>query len=250
MTRDQHKAGAVGLGVVGVLALVGASLLWPPTTEPAAAGSRPAPEVESRASQNGDVAPDVNSIGSVEEPLLAPSPDDGAERLATTSARLEDRTIERTPGPVGLRIDALQVSADVLGAGGLPNGEMEVPDNIHDVAWFEFGPSPGQPGSAVLAAHVDLAGAGPGVFFGLHKLERGDLVIVDYSDGSAATFEVVDGARYQKEQLDTDRIFSRSGPPVLTLITCGGAFNPSIGRYDSNVVVYAVPLADATGQPS
>jgi hypothetical protein len=46
---------------------------------------------------------------------------------------------------------------------------------------------------------------------------------------------------YEKNELPLDIIFSREGPPVLTPITCGGGFNSEIGRYDSNVVVYAVP---------
>jgi hypothetical protein len=29
----------------------------------------------------------------------------------------------------------------------------------------------------------------------------------------------------------------------LVLITCGGSFNPDIGRYRQNIVVYAVPVA-------
>jgi len=33
-----------------------------------------------------------------------------------------------------------------------------------------------------------------------------------------------------------------AGSPVLTLITCGGSFSESTRHYDSNVVVYAVPV--------
>jgi hypothetical protein len=47
---------------------------------------------------------------------------------------------------------------------------------------------------------------------------------------------------YGKTELPTDRIFAREGSPVVTLITCGGAFNPSVGSYEDNVVVYAVPV--------
>ena len=66
----------------------------------------------------------------------------------------------------------------------------------------------------------------------------------------AQQFEVVDGAAYHKRELDRERIFMRNGPPVLTLITCGGDFNPSIRRYDSNVVVYAVPITVTEEDPT
>lgn len=119
------------------------------------------------------------------------------------------------------------------------NGQMDVPDNVTDVAWYEYGPRPGEAGSAVLAAHVDLAGRGYGVFFDLRELDVGDTIIVIGADTTEYPFRVVARAAYDKDTLPLDVIFSREGPPVLTLITCGGGF--SRGRYDSNVVVYAVP---------
>ncbi len=119
---------------------------------------------------------------------------------------------------------------------------MDVPSNVQDVAWYQFGPSPGQAGSAVLAAHVDLASQGAGVFFNLRDLEPGDIVEVDYDDGSRQTFRVEARVRYDKGEIPLDVIFATDGPPVLTLITCGGGFNPSIESYDSNVVVYAYPI--------
>ncbi len=152
--------------------------------------------------------------------------------------------------PVGLRIEKLSVDAPVDAYGvDQRTGEMAVPDNVTDVGWYKFGPSPGEPGSAVLAAHVDLASSGPGVFFDLRTLEEGDSVVVSYEDGSESSFRVVARVNYEKDELPLDVIFSREGPPVLTLITCGGGFNRNIARYDSNVVVYAVPKSVDNASP-
>lgn len=49
-------------------------------------------------------------------------------------------------------------------------------------------------------------------------------------------------ANHLKTELLLDAIFSREGDPVLTLVACGGGFSRSTGSYDSNVVVYAVPV--------
>lgn len=143
--------------------------------------------------------------------------------------------------PIGLRIPALDQEAAVNPAGVASNGDMEVPANVTDVAWYKYGSAPGEPGSAVLAAHVDLAGQGPGVFFELRDLEPGSVIFVDFDDGSSEAWVAEARTIYDKEELPTDAIFSREGPPVLTLITCGGGFNEQARRYDSNVVVYAVP---------
>jgi hypothetical protein len=80
-------------------------------------------------------------------------------------------------------------------------------------------------------------------------LEEGDRVAVSYDDGSETGFRVVARVTYDKDELPLDVIFSREGPPVLTLITCGGGFNTNIGSYDSNVVVYAVPDLDDRTTP-
>jgi LPXTG-site transpeptidase (sortase) family protein len=145
--------------------------------------------------------------------------------------------------PVGLRIATIDVDAPVIPYGvDRRTGDMDVPENVTEVAWYEYGPRPGDPGSAVLAAHVDLAGQGPGVFFDLSVLEPGDRVFVEYEDGDAVEFRVIARVVYDKDEIPLDVIFSREGPSVLTLITCGGGFNRQVRSYDSNVVVYAVPV--------
>ncbi len=165
-----------------------------------------------------------------------PSKEDPGDR-STREAAVAD--------PIGLRIDKLGVDAPVVAYGVDGSGQMAVPDNVTEVGWYRFGPAPGEGGSAVLAAHVDLAGSGPGVFFELDTLEIGDRLSVVHADGRETRFRVIARTTYEKTELPLDVIFSREGPPVLTLITCGGAFNTSIKRYDSNVVVYAVPDGDA-----
>jgi hypothetical protein len=151
--------------------------------------------------------------------------------------------VPEAPAPVALRIDGIEVAAPVAAFGvDRRTGEMEVPGNVREVAWYRYGPSPGQAGSAVLAAHVDLASQGAGIFFRLEELEPGDLIEVEYEDGTTGMFAVEARVRYPKSEIPLDVIFATEGPPVLTLITCGGGFNPSIQSYDSNVVVYAYPV--------
>lgn len=128
------------------------------------------------------------------------------------------------PKPTGLHIEAIGVSADIKPHGvDRSTGQMDVPHNVFDVGWYMYGPSPGDPGSAVLAAHVDLYGQGPGVFFDLDRLEPGDVISVSFDDGTDALFDVWAATTYRKDQLPTDVLFNRDGPPTLSLVTCGGA---------------------------
>ncbi|MFP3915343.1 MAG: class F sortase [Actinomycetota bacterium] len=152
--------------------------------------------------------------------------------------------------PQRLRIPAIGVDAPV-GPYGVDagTGQMAVPADTTEVGWYRFGPSPGQPGSAVLAAHVDLAGQGPGVFFRLAELEPGDRIEIVTDEGEARVFSVEARATYRKDELPSETVFSREGDPVLTLVTCGGAFDPAASRYDSNVVVYARPVDERLDSP-
>ena len=147
--------------------------------------------------------------------------------------------------PVALRVNSIGVDAPIVPKGvDRRTGQMAVPSNVRDVAWYRFGSRPGENGSAVLAAHVDLASQGPGVFFDLRTIEPGATVEVEFSDGSVSLFRVEARTVYEKDKLPLETVFAKVGSPVLTLITCGGGFSESSGAYDSNVVVYAVPIAD------
>ena len=145
------------------------------------------------------------------------------------------------PKPIGLRIDALGIeSAAVRTVGVEDSGEMEVPAPT-EVGWYGFGPSPGESGSAVLAAHIAADGV-DGVFRYLTDLDPGDRVEVVFDDGSTEAFEIVELRQYDKDELPLDDLFARDGDARLALVTCGGDFNPSLLSYEDNVVAYAEPV--------
>jgi LPXTG-site transpeptidase (sortase) family protein len=145
------------------------------------------------------------------------------------------------PVPVSITIDGAQVlDAPVIPVGVLENGEMEIPGRL-EVGWYQYGPRPGEEGSSVLAGHIAFDNR-PGVFRRLASVELGSVVSVEYEDGSISEFEVIELAQYGKLDLPFDRVFSKTGEPVLTLITCGGEFNRSLASYEDNIVAYAIPL--------
>lgn len=161
------------------------------------------------------------------------------------SVRIEDDVPEVTPNPTRIAIAAIDVDAPVVALGVTPDtGQMEVPENVNEVGWYRHGPSPGLSGSAVLAAHVDMFGEGPGVFFHLDRLRSGDRIDVTLDNGTVVTFIVTTTERVAKATLDINSIFASEGQPLLRLVTCGGGFNRTIRGYEDNVVVTA-KLEDA-----
>jgi hypothetical protein len=143
--------------------------------------------------------------------------------------------------PVAITIDSIRIDqAAILDVGVADNGDMEIP-GADGVGWYRYNPTPGAEGSSVLAAHIAYRGT-PGVFRYLADTEVGDVVVIDYDDGSSSRFEIFEVAQYNKGNLPKERIFAKTGDPVLTLITCGGEFNRTLRSYNDNIVAYAVPL--------
>jgi hypothetical protein len=164
----------------------------------------------------------------------------GTPRVPIHSGLLARQAIAaHRPRPTRLQIRTIGVDASIVPV-GVAGGSTEVPADVHEVGWYRFGGRLGISGSTVLLAHVSSGTQGPGVFFRLRELAPGDDVIVGLRDGSSSAFRVIARRSYAKETLP-DRLFSRTGPAVLALVTCGGQFSEATGRYEANIVVYALP---------
>lgn len=140
--------------------------------------------------------------------------------------------------PGAIHIPSLGVTSNVIDLGLQSNGEMEVPPDAKDTGWYTQSPIPGQPGPAVLAAHVNWKGE-DGPFARLHELKPGDEITVESVDGAKATFVVDRVETHSKDAFPSEAVYGDTEGPELRLVTCGGAFNPSEHSYESNVIVWA-----------
>ncbi|MEO6570664.1 MAG: class F sortase [Ilumatobacteraceae bacterium] len=156
---------------------------------------------------------------------------------------LDASTVDRE-APRSITIGSLKLFSPVVAVGvEADTGELEVPDET-EVGWYEYGSAPGLPGATVLAAHVSWNRM-VGPFHLLGDLDPESYIDVEQADGSTRTYEVVERALYDKDELPIERIWRTTGDETLVLITCGGSYNPNVRRYRQNIVVYAVPIADA-----
>jgi sortase (surface protein transpeptidase) len=130
-------------------------------------------------------------------------------------------------------------SPELVPLGLQPAGSIEVPQDFDLAAWFRHGPTPGEPGPAVIVGHVDSAEDGPAVFFRLTELDPGAEVLVERADGRTAVFTVERVAQYRKDEFPTLEVYGNTDRAELRLITCGGTFDSSSGQYRGNVVAYA-----------
>ncbi len=147
--------------------------------------------------------------------------------------------------PVRVSIPALDVNTKIFPVGLDKNKAIEIPEDIRYVGWYELGVPPGvDRGSAVLVAHRDGREQGRGVFYFLGNLDVGDKVVVKTSAGEELPYKVVSRESILKKRLPYEELFAVDGDPRLTLISCGGYYDPNNGGYQDNVVVTAVPMFD------
>lgn len=156
------------------------------------------------------------------------------------SASVSTIQANTSPDPVTLQIPSLSISANVADVGIDQNREMEVPNDFNTVGWYRFGPRPGEDGSSVIAGHLDDA-QGRSVFFDLQHIEIGAEISISMEDDSIRNFVVTAKVAYDSQNLPAE-IFTREGKPQLALLTCGGQWDSSAGRYTETVVVFAAPV--------
>jgi sortase (surface protein transpeptidase) len=141
--------------------------------------------------------------------------------------------------PIRIQIPVIGVDTTVVAVALEPDGDMELPAAA-EVGWYRLGPRPGDPGSAVLAGHVDLGGQ-RGAFFDLRSLPVGAEVVVTGDGGTVRRFVVTAREQVPKAQVDLSRYFTHAGPSRITLITCGGVFDRGVGHYQDNIIITAEP---------
>ncbi|MFD0586519.1 class F sortase [Paenibacillus sp. GCM10027627] len=119
----------------------------------------------------------------------------------------------------------------------MDNGQMDVPASAHSIGLLSPGIMPGEPGTAVMAGHVDDL-TGPAVFYSLTSLKVGDHVVVSNAEGKSLLFQVIMAQSYPTNAAPIDQIFGDTEEARLHLITCTGKYDRKTGNYDKRLVVY------------
>jgi len=144
--------------------------------------------------------------------------------------------------PAELLVDSVGVDAPIE-LGNVTDGVMQDPSGPWVVSWYEPLGKIGEGGNVVMAGHVDYWNVGPAVFWDVRYLPEGDIITVLGEDGKNYEYAVQWTQSYMADQLTPEviqgEIVGDTGEETLTLITCGGEFNPDTGEYNQRWVVRA-----------
>lgn len=138
--------------------------------------------------------------------------------------------------PLRLKIPSINVNVAIEYVGVTSQGAMGVPTNTTTVGWFDYGPRPGERGSAVIAGHFDGEHGDAGVFAHLSELKEGDKIFVEYRQGISIPF-IVRTRRLYDPGYASD-VFSRSDGAHLNLITCDGVWEGNKKSYSKRLVIF------------
>ena len=140
--------------------------------------------------------------------------------------------------PVALDIASVDVHTALMHLGLTAAGSLQAPSRPLLAGWYTGSATPGQPGPAVIAGHVDSWETGPAVFYKLGELGLGRAIVVTRADGSRAIFTVDAVREYSKAAFPTQAVYGDTARAELRLITCGD-WDAAHQQYDGNTVVFA-----------
>jgi len=143
--------------------------------------------------------------------------------------------------PIAMRIPAIQVDAEIERRPVI-DGVMSDPTGPYVVAWYGVTSKLGTGGNVVIAGHVDFAGVGPAVFARIGELAPGDLVEMTGENLKLYQYEVSWSKLFDSENAPITNLTSATDIESVTMITCGGSFDSSSGRYSHRLVVRAEKL--------
>lgn len=119
---------------------------------------------------------------------------------------------------------------------------LQTPKNASDIVWWNFSGQPGSGRNATFGGHINYNGV-QGAFRYLGSMSAGDRITIVMKDGRTLVYEVTTQWEVRKPALTWgDLGCTPSGcaqEDTITLITCGGAFDPSSGHYVNNVLLRA-----------
>jgi len=141
--------------------------------------------------------------------------------------------------PIRLKIPVINIDTNIYYVGLKSDGTMDIKPDPNLVAWYEPGPRPGELGNAVIAGHYGWIGDKGSVFNNIHKLVKGDEILVIDDKNITNTFVVHESKEYNPDA-DAENVFKSSdGKAHLNLITCEGVWVESQKTYTNRLVVFA-----------
>lgn len=169
----------------------------------------------------------------------------GINESPVTAAQIASHAVADNE-PRYLSISALGIyKARILKTGTDSNDQLALPDNIHDVGWYQKSSAPGQGYGVTLLTGHDRGVSREGIFRKLSTVQPGAAITIERGDGKQLSYRV------KTSQTMTIQEVSKTGMKImleplvsagesLTIMTNAGNWVPQIKQFDQRLIVRAV----------
>lgn len=172
--------------------------------------------------------------------LLNPSSGNITLNTGDVGTKTQDYSLKEKVSTLAIRlkIPRIKVDSAIESVGLTTQGELDVPKEITNVAWYNLSPMPGEVGTSVMDGHFGWKGDVQAVFDNLHLLNKGDKIYIVGKDNTITTFIVREIKTYELSD-DVSEIFaSDDNKAHLNLITCYGEWNKTEQTYPKRLTVF------------
>lgn len=143
--------------------------------------------------------------------------------------------------PRYIDIPKLGTHARVAPMGVDSKNQLRAPGNVYDAGWYNASSQPGEAGAMLLDGHIS-SWQTKGVFYGIQKLQAGDVISITRGDNKVFNYTVKGVAVHDANSVDMSQLLlsADQAKPGLNLISCFGDVIPGTNEFDKRVVVSAV----------
>ena len=123
---------------------------------------------------------------------------------------------------------------------GLANdGQLQVPSTWDLAGWYQNSAKPGEKGNVIIDGHYDTSEATPAAFWGLKNVNVNYTVTLQDEIRREFSYVVVDSFYVDITDPQGTLVFEETNDAELTLVTCGGVWDESVGTYNKRLVIKA-----------
>ena len=166
-----------------------------------------------------------------------------ASNIAPTPQQVSSYTVGPAL-PRYLIIPELGINSEISPVNLNKNNNLQAPDNIYKVGWWQTSSVPGQAGATVLDGFT-TNGTDQGVFSALSQLKPGDKFQVQTGSNVTVNYQVVQSVEFGTNKLTMNQAISPviSSKPGLNIISCHGLTLTCPTSNSTDFVVFAVQVS-------
>lgn len=170
------------------------------------------------------------------------NPDSGSIPLDTKDAEINEQGYSSKEKvstlDIRLKIPKIKVDSAIESVGLTTQGELDVPKEITNAAWYNLSAIPGESGTSVIDGHFGWKDNVQAVFDNLHLLNKDDKIYIEGKNKTIMTFVVSEIKTYELSDDVTEVFASNDNKAYLNLITCYGEWNKTEQSYPKRLIIF------------